>query len=92
MYSDKVLARRLVVVTQQVMKMKGLTISHVASVYGQTSTTLYNWINGYATPSVETALYLLESILTDFPDGYTPAKAGRPPKAKRGGLPARVDA
>lgn len=92
MYSDKVLARRLVVVVQQVMKMKGLTISHVASVYGQTSTTLYNWINGYATPSVETALYLLESILTDFSDGYTPAKAGRPPKAQRGGCPARVDA
>lgn len=92
MYSDKVLARRLVVVVQQVMKMKGLTISHVASVYGQTSTTLYNWINGYATPSVETALYLLESILTDFPDDYVPAKAGRPPKAKRGGCPARVDA
>lgn len=91
MYSDKVLARRLVVVVQQVMKMKGLTISHVASVYGQTSTTLYNWINGYATPSVETVLYFLESILTDFPDGYTPAKAGRPPKAQRGGLPARVD-
>lgn len=92
MYSDKVLSRRLVVVVQQVMKMKGLTISHVASVYGQTSTTLYNWINGYATPSVETALYLLESILTDFPDGYTSAKAGRPPKAERGGCPARVDA
>lgn len=92
MYSDKVFARRLVVVVQQVMKMKGLTISHVASVYGQTSTTLYNWINGYATPSVETALYLLESILTDFSDGYTPAKAGRPPKAQRGGCPARVDA
>lgn len=74
MYSDKVLSRRLVVVVWQVMKMKGLTISHVASVYGQASTTLYNWINGYATPSVETALYLLESILEDFPDGYVPAR------------------
>lgn len=92
MYSDKVLSRRLVVVVQQVMEIKGLTISHVASTYGQTSTTLYNWINGYATPSVETVLYLLESILTDFPDGYVPAKAGRPPKAERGGCPARVDA
>lgn len=92
MYSDKVLARRLVVVVQQVMKMKGLTISHVASVYGQTSTTLYNWINGYATPSLETALYLLESILEDFPEGYTPAKPGRPPVAEQGGRTGRVDA
>lgn len=91
MYSDKVLSRRLIVIIRQVMKLKGLTVSHVAATYGQTSTTLYNWFNGFSVPSLETALYLLESILEDFPDGYTPAKAGRPPKAKRGGLPARVD-
>lgn len=92
MYSDKVLSRRLVVVIRQVIELKGLTISHVASIYGQTSTTLYNWINGYATPSLETALYLLESILEDFPEGYTPAKPGRPPVAEQGGRTGRVDA
>lgn len=92
MYSDKVFSRRILAVAEEVMRLKHLTIGHLRGSYGTTSSTLYNWFNGFVTPPAEQSLYLLESILEDFPDGYTPAKAGRPPKAQRGGLPARVDA
>lgn len=92
MYSDRVFSRRILAATEEVMRLKHLTVGQLRNSYGITSSTLYNWFNGFVTPPAEQSLYLLESILEDFPDDYVPAKAGRPPKAKRGGRTARVDA
>lgn len=92
MLSDRVFSKRILSCVREVMGLKHLTVGALRGSYGLTSSTLYNWLNGFAIPPAEQSLYLLESILEDFPDDYVPAKAGRPPKAQRGGLPARVDA
>lgn len=50
MLSDRVFSKRILFCVKEVMRLKHLTVGALRGSYGLTSSTLYNWFNGFVTP------------------------------------------